>query len=78
MFELGKDNDIKFVTVTAVNVTNDLSFAKVYVTVLADDKKEELLGHDNLERINVSLQSWHYLNNIQYFLSIFLIQLNLI
>ncbi len=24
-----KDNDIKFVTVTAVNVTNDLSFAKV-------------------------------------------------
>ncbi|MBQ4634559.1 MAG: 30S ribosome-binding factor RbfA [Bacilli bacterium] len=38
-----KDNDIKFVTVTAVNVTNDLSFAKVYVTVLADDKKESTM-----------------------------------
>ena len=23
------------------------------------------MDHDNLERINVSLQSWHYLNNIQ-------------
>lgn len=35
-----KDHDIKFVTVTAVNVTNDLSFAKVYVTVLDNDKKD--------------------------------------
>lgn len=38
-----KDNEIKFVTVTAVNVTNDLSFAKVYVTVLDDQKKESTL-----------------------------------
>ena len=35
-----KDNDIKFVTVTAVKVTNDLSFAKVYVMVLDMNKKD--------------------------------------
>lgn len=36
-----KDNDIHFVTVTDCKVTNDLSFAKVYVTVLDLEKKEE-------------------------------------
>ncbi len=35
-----KDNDIKFVTVTAVKVTNDLSFAKVYVMILDMNKKD--------------------------------------
>ena len=35
-----KDNDIKFVTVTAVKFTNDLSFAKVYVMVLDMNKKD--------------------------------------
>ena len=35
-----KDNDIKFVTLTAVKVTNDLSFAKVYVMVLDMNKKD--------------------------------------
>ena len=39
-----KDSDIRFVTVTDVKVTNDLSFAKVYVTVLKEDKKEETLN----------------------------------
>ena len=34
-----KDKDIKFITVTAVKVTNDLSYAKVYVTVLDQNKK---------------------------------------
>lgn len=38
-----KDSDIKFVTVTDVKVTNDLSFAKVYFTVLDNNKKEETL-----------------------------------
>ena len=38
-----KDEDIKFVTVTDCKVTNDLSFAKVYVTVLDDNKKEQTL-----------------------------------
>lgn len=35
-----RDQDIQFVTVTDCKVTNDLSFAKVYVTVLDDAKKE--------------------------------------
>lgn len=35
-----KDDDIKFVTITDCKVTNDLSFAKVYYTVLDDSKKE--------------------------------------
>ena len=38
-----KDPDIRFVTVTKVSTTNDLSYAKVYVTVMRDDKKEETL-----------------------------------
>lgn len=35
-----KDQDIKFVTVTDCKVTNDLSYAKVYYTVLNIDRKE--------------------------------------
>ena len=38
-----KDERIDFVTITAVSITNDLSFAKVYVTVLDDSKKEETI-----------------------------------
>ena len=38
-----KDKRIQFVTVTATSITNDLSFAKVYVTVLDDKKKDEIL-----------------------------------
>ena len=36
-----KDEDIKFVTVTGVDTTSDLSFAKVYYTVLDESKKEK-------------------------------------
>ena len=36
-----KDQCIKFVTITDCKVTNDLSFAKVYFTVLDEKKKEE-------------------------------------
>lgn len=36
-----RDQDIRFVTVTDCHVTNDLSFAKVYVTVL-DEKKRDV------------------------------------
>jgi len=36
-----KDEDIKFVTITDVDTTSDLSFAKVYYTVLDDSKKEK-------------------------------------
>lgn len=35
-----KDIDIRFVTVTAVHLTTDLSFAKIYVTVLDNDKEQ--------------------------------------
>lgn len=35
-----KDEDIKFVTITGVDTTADLSYAKVYFTVLDQTKKE--------------------------------------
>ena len=38
-----KDEEIKFVTITGVETTNDLSFAKVYFTVLDETKKETTL-----------------------------------
>ena len=38
-----KDEDIKFVTITDVDTTNDLSYAKVYFTVLDDTKRESTL-----------------------------------
>lgn len=38
-----RNADVKFVTVTDCRVTNDLSFAKVYITVLDDEKKETTL-----------------------------------
>lgn len=38
-----KDEDIKFVTVTGVEITSDLSFAKVYVTVFDETKKDSTL-----------------------------------
>ncbi len=38
-----KDEDIKFVTITGVDITSDLSFAKVYFTVLDQDKKKTTL-----------------------------------
>ena len=36
-----KDSNIKFVTITGVDTTSDLSFAKVYYTVLNRDKLDE-------------------------------------
>lgn len=38
-----KDERINFVTVTAARVTNDLSFAKVYVTVLNDKERDNVI-----------------------------------
>lgn len=38
-----KDQDIHFVTITGCEITNDLSFCKVYFTVLDDSKKESTL-----------------------------------
>lgn len=36
-----KDPRVGFVTVTGVEVTNDLRYAKVYVSVLGDDEEKE-------------------------------------
>lgn len=38
-----KDSDIRFVTVTDCKLSTDLSYAKIYVTVLDDDKKESTM-----------------------------------
>ena len=38
-----KDEDIKFVTITHVDLSSDLSYAKVYCTVLNDEKKDKTL-----------------------------------
>ena len=38
-----KDERISFVTVTACKITNDLSFAKVYVTVLNDKERDNII-----------------------------------
>lgn len=58
-----KDPDVKFVTVTDCKVTNDLSFAKVYVTVFNDTRKVETMSalrgasgfirHELSERIDI-------------------------
>ena len=38
-----KDRGIEFVTVTAVKTTSDLSFSKIYVTILNDEKRDEIM-----------------------------------
>lgn len=38
-----KDEDIKFVSVTGVKLASDLSYAKVYVTVLDETKKNNTM-----------------------------------
>lgn len=38
-----KDPDIKFVTVTDCRVTNDLSYAKVYVTIFNQDRVNQTM-----------------------------------
>ena len=38
-----KNQHIKFVTITAAKVTSDLSYAKIYFTVLDDTKRDETL-----------------------------------
>ena len=39
-----KDKELKFVTVTDCKVTSDLSFAKIYVRTLNDDKIDETIN----------------------------------
>lgn len=40
-----KDEDIKFVTITHIDLSSDLSYAKVYCTMLYDSKKDKCI-HD--------------------------------
>ena len=37
-----KDPNLKFVTITGCEITNDLSFCKVYFTTLSEDREEVL------------------------------------
>ena len=47
LMEEVRDEDLKFVTITGCDITNDLSYAKVYFTVLDKDKKEKALEDIN-------------------------------
>ncbi len=42
IYEEIKDEDIKFVTITAVDISSDLSYAKVYFTNLIDKDREKV------------------------------------
>ena len=48
-----KDEDIKFVTITGVETTSDLGFAKVYFTVLDDTKKDAYILDVNLAKLYI-------------------------
>ena len=74
-----KDDDIKFVTITAVDITSDLSYAKVYFTTLKPEFKDEtqkaLNKAANFIEIELSKRiqirkmpqiSFHYDNSIEY------------
>lgn len=74
-----KDPNIRFVTLTSCDVTNDLSYAKVYFTCLKRDKKEETQKSLNkaANYIELSLSkkikirkmpqiSFHYDTSIEY------------
>lgn len=37
-----KDSDINFVTITEARITNDLSFAKIYITTMDNDRDKVL------------------------------------
>ena len=47
LMEEVRDEDLKFVTITGCDITYDLSYAKVYFTVLDKDKKEKVLEDIN-------------------------------
>ena len=74
-----KDPNIKFVTLTGCDVTNDLSFAKVYFTCFNRDKKEETENALNKAADYIELElsksieirkmpqiSFHYDTSIEY------------
>jgi len=74
-----KDPDIKFVTITGCDVTNDLSYAKVYFTTLNREYKEQTIKALNKAANYIELElskrvdirkmpqlSFHYDESIEY------------
>lgn len=74
-----KDPNVKFVTVTDCRVTSDLSFAKVYVTCLKDEKRDETLKalknassyirrllHDRVDLRHIPQLTFLYDESIEY------------
>ena len=74
-----KDKNIKFVTVTDLKLASDLSFAKVYVTVLDDSKRDETMKslnsargfirsklHDRVDMRHIPEISFVYDESIEY------------
>ena len=74
-----KDPDIKFVTITGCDVTNDLSYAKVYFTTLNRKYKEQTIKALNKAANYIELElskrvdirkmpqlSFHYDESIEY------------
>ena len=51
LMEEVRDEDLKFVTITGCDITNDLSYAKVYFTVLDKDKKEKIKRKKRLTEV---------------------------
>lgn len=45
-----KDEDLKFVTITKVDLSSDLSYAKVYFTCLNNDNRDKVLKDINNAR----------------------------
>ena len=74
-----KNENLNFVTITEVDTTQDLSYAKVYFTVLKDEYKEETLEALNKASNFIELElskridirkmpeiSFHYDNSVEY------------
>lgn len=47
LMEEVRDENLKFVTITDCDITNDLSYAKVYFTVLDKEKQKDVLDSLN-------------------------------
>lgn len=42
LMEEVRDENLKFITITGCNITNDLSYARVYFTILNEEKRNEI------------------------------------
>ena len=66
-----KNPDVRFVTVTDCKVTSDLSYAKVYVTVL-NDKERESLNNQRTKLLNLFKSEFqkHNIDEIKKYIEI--------